>query len=452
MVYTAACMSGSTSSVKKRHENGGLFRRLLIPMLALVIVAGVVGAIWNGRSRAVEFRERTMVTMRGNAELIVRLKLPLSERLMENFSTAMGRPLGVVGPQMQSAFSKDWSMDERSWALSLMREGEGWDRREDTELLMMPIAGTNQYLVALNRRVSWFSWRDASSWWFFGVVSLLGGVFAFVLARRLVVPLRELAQRAPSMDYAEMPDALTERGDELGTLARALRDARSRMVEERERRKQSERLAMLGQIATGLAHEIRNPAAAILAQAEVLKANGITEVEMILDEAEEVLALVNQWMFIARPEPPQMRPTNLAMCVRDLCGQMAAQAMFHQVEFDVKVSDPLEVYGDARRIQQVIRNLINNGIAAMPSGGRLMIRGREVDGHAVLSVEDEGRGFSESALAHFGEPFYSEKEGGMGLGLALVKGVVEAHGGSVRVENLPKGGARVEIVLNTEPK
>jgi len=445
-------MSGSTSSVKKRHENGGLFRRLLIPMLALVIAAGIVGAIWNGRSRAVEFRERTLVTMRGNAELIVRLKLPLSERLMENFSTAMGRPLGVVGPRMQSAFSKDWSADDRSWALNLERDGEGWDRSDDTELLIMPIVGTNQYLVALNRGVSWFSWRDASSWWFFGVVSLLGVVFAFVLARRLVVPLRELAQRAPAMDYAEMPNAMTERRDELGTLARALRDARSRMVEERDRRKQSERLAMLGQIATGLAHEIRNPAAAILAQAEVLKANGTTEAEMILEEAEEVLALVNQWMFIARPEPPQMRPMSLAKCVRELCGQLAAQAKFHQVELDVEVTDPLEVYGDTRRIQQVIRNLINNGLAAMPSGGRLSIRGSEVDGHVVLTVDDEGSGFSDSALAHLGEPFYSEKEGGMGLGLALVKGVIEAHGGSVRVENLPKGGARVEIVLNTEPK
>jgi len=91
-------------------------------------------------------------------------------------------------------------------------------------------------------------------------------------------------------------------------------------------------------------------------------------------------------------------------------------------------------------------------LAAMPSGGRLSIRGSEVDGHVVLTVDDEGSGFSDSALAHLGEPFYSEKEGGMGLGLALVKGVIEAHGGSVRVENLPKGGARVEIVLNTEPK
>lgn len=445
-------MREASGSVKKRYENGGLFRRLLVPLLVLVIAAGGVGALWNGRSRALEFRERTLVTMRGNAELIVRLKLPLSERLMENFSTAMGRPLGVVGPQQQSAFSKDWTAGERDWALNAAREGEGWDRREETELLMMPIAGTNQYLVALNRGVSWFSWRDASSWWVFGVVGMLGVVFAFVLARRLVVPLRELAQRAPTMDYSVMPDALIKRRDELGTLARALRDARSRMIRERDRRKQSERLAMLGQIATGLAHEIRNPAAAILAQAEVLKASGTSEAELILDEAEEVLALVNQWMFIARPEPPQMRPMSLVRCVRELCGQMAAQAKFHQVEFHLDLVESLNICGDVRRIQQVLRNLINNGIAAMPGGGRLSICGREKDGDVVLTVDDQGQGFSESALRHFGEPFYSEKEGGMGLGLALVKGVVEAHGGKVRVENPTGGGARVEIVLKSESK
>ncbi len=445
-------MTDVVSRVKRRHENGGLFRRLLVPMLVLVIAAGAVGAIWNGRSRALEFRERTMTTMRGNAELIVRLKLPLSERLMENFSTAMGRPLGVVGPGRKSAFSGNWTTDERSWALDIEREGDGWDRRKNTELLVVPIVGTSQYLVALNRGVSWFSWREASSWWFFGIICILGAVFAFVLSRHLVGPLRELAQRAPAMDYSELPDALTERGDELGTLARALRDARSRMLLERDRRKQSERLAMLGQIATGLAHEIRNPAAAILAQAEVLKASGTHEAELIHDEAEEVLALVNQWMFIARPEPPQVRPMSLTGCVRDLCDRMKAQAEFHQVKIELDLTDPLEVRGDARRIQQVIRNLINNGIAAMPGGGSLSIHGCEKNGHVVLSVVDEGPGFSTSALEHFGEPFYTEKEGGMGLGLALVKGVIEAHDGTVQVENLREGGAGVEIILKSEQR
>jgi len=99
----------------------------------------------------------------------------------------------------------------------------------------------------------------------------------------------------------------------------------------------------------------------------------------------------------------------------------------------------------------VLGNLLRNAVQAMPSGGRVTVSVSNEEGRVSVLVEDEGSGFSASALARLGEPFYSEKEGGMGLGLAVVKGICEAHGGGLTVENRSDGGARVRVDFAKSP-
>jgi signal transduction histidine kinase len=99
------------------------------------------------------------------------------------------------------------------------------------------------------------------------------------------------------------------------------------------------------------------------------------------------------------------------------------------------------VKGDRERLRQVLCNLLLNAIQSMPTGGNVTLRILP----GSLEVEDQGTGFSNGALEHFGEPFHSEREGGMGLGLAVSKEIIESHGASITAENLPKKGARVRI-------
>jgi signal transduction histidine kinase len=103
---------------------------------------------------------------------------------------------------------------------------------------------------------------------------------------------------------------------------------------------------------------------------------------------------------------------------------------------------------DSRRIEQVIRNLIQNGIQAMPAGGSLTIETGAQDDFARLHVSDRGSGFSDQALRRFGEPFFSEKEGGMGIGLTLSKEVAEGHQGAVTASNhKDNSGATVILTI-----
>ncbi|MFT6863744.1 MAG: signal transduction histidine kinase [Akkermansiaceae bacterium] len=440
------CFSQSTSNFP-RTARGGLFRSLLLPLLFLVVVTASLGSFWTaylqGQDQRAQFRE----ILRGNAALMASLNLPMSERMMENFSLAVGQPIGAVGPAKRPVFSPGWEGPEQELARLACTDEAGLARQGATEVLAIPREKGLGFLVILNRRASWWAWMGWQTGLLFGSSLVLGGLFAFGLARRLVNPLVALAERAPGMEFESLPRSLTERGDELGTLARALQQARSEMLGERDRRKQSERLAMLGQITTGLAHEIKNPASAILVRAQQLEDSHGAEAHSIRHEAEEILSLVNQWMFIARPESPCKRTGDLIVPLRELRARLEPVLGFRQVRLELEVPESIELPFDQQRLMQALRNLIENGLDAMPGGGKLQISVAQREGKVEICVADEGRGFTEEALSRFAEPFYSEKEGGMGLGLALVLGVVQAHGGEIHVENRERGGALVTLTL-----
>jgi signal transduction histidine kinase len=107
----------------------------------------------------------------------------------------------------------------------------------------------------------------------------------------------------------------------------------------------------------------------------------------------------------------------------------------------------LKLKGDRARLQQVFRNLVLNAIQAMPRGGLLEVDSKVVEGRCVLVFRDHGAGFSKQALDHGVELFFSEKEGGMGVGLNVAQEIISAHGGGLMLKNHPEGGALVELSL-----
>jgi signal transduction histidine kinase len=205
----------------------------------------------------------------------------------------------------------------------------------------------------------------------------------------------------------------------------------------------AQRFALLGGAATCMAHQIRNPIAAIRLHAQLLQKSQPEGAAIIVDEAARIEDLVNQWMFLARPEPPRKSDVVLAALLKQSV-QLAAPAAEHAgVEIVLDADWDQRLQADSRRLSQVFHNIIFNAIQAMPNGGRLAITARD----GAITFADTGPGFSTAALARWAEMLFSEKEGGMGIGLNVAEQIVRAHGGRLSVSNQPAGGAVVRVEL-----
>lgn len=312
-----------------------------------------------------------------------------------------------------------------------------------------------------NGRNVWFS-RKASQpgarpvWKRLDARLALGGfwmislIFSLWLGHKVTRPLAKLAAALPSIGGDQHPSGLPDSGPrEIVSLAYALRETHISLVEEREMRRHAERLALLGRMATSLAHEVRNPVSAIRLHAQLLERvclpNEKSSASMIVSEAGRIESLVNQWLRYAKPEPVTMSPVDLAALAGEAIDSLSPQAEHAGVTICEEIAPQWREYavnGDRERIRQVLCNLLLNAIQSMPKGGKVSLRILP----GTLEVEDEGSGFSPEALARFGEPFHSEREGGMGLGLAVSKEIIESHRGTIHAENMPGKGARVRIV------
>jgi signal transduction histidine kinase len=275
-----------------------------------------------------------------------------------------------------------------------------------------------------------------------------------------VQPIQLLARRLPYIESdpaATLPGA--ERPDELGALARAYLAARTQIATEREKRRQTERMALLGRMATSLAHEIHNPLSAIRMHGQLLQSTPPAElpaaatdfIPTLLEETGRIESLVNQWMFLTRPEPPSRSSLSLADTVSQAVRAQTAAAAHAGVKVTTDIPAGVIVTGDRRRLTQAIVNAIVNAFQAMPHGGSLHISASPADASIALAFQDTGPGFSAEALDHYRELFFSEKEGGMGIGLSVTAEILEAHGGRLEVTNTPDHGALVTFYLPSAP-
>ena len=203
------------------------------------------------------------------------------------------------------------------------------------------------------------------------------------------------------------------------------------------------RLGLLGTIATSLAHEIRNPIAAIRLHGQLLEQKELVGATLIVQEAAKIEDMVNQWMFLARPDPPRKTDVALVELIERTVQVLGPAANHAKVQIVVSGSAQRRVRADIHRLAQVFHNIILNAIQAMPKGGALSIAVAENE----IRFADTGSGFSPTALRRGAEVLYSEKEGGMGLGLSVARNIISAHGGSLTFGNRPDGGALVRIEL-----
>jgi signal transduction histidine kinase len=220
----------------------------------------------------------------------------------------------------------------------------------------------------------------------------------------------------------------------------------------------AERLAAMGRMAAGIAHEIRNPLGIIKATNARLRKRYDDPAEpnerfvYIDEEVDRLNGILTGYLQFARDEPPQLQPLDLVPLLER--GLELARPELEAAGVDVALegAPACRVLGDPQRLQQVVLNLVLNAVQAMPAGGRLRVH-LAVDGTSVrLGFTDTGPGFASAVRARLFEPFVSTKEKGSGLGLAVSQRILEQHGGGIEVRDAAPGGATVEIRLPIAPQ
>ncbi len=223
----------------------------------------------------------------------------------------------------------------------------------------------------------------------------------------------------------------------------------------------SERLASVGRLAAGLAHEIGNPIAALIGLEDLLIAGGLEPEEQkdfllrMRKETERVNNILRDLLQFARPaakkgESDEPSPGNVETAVYDTVALVSPQRTLQDIDLAVDVFPDLpEVTLSREQLVQVILNLVMNAADAVGSGGKVVIRAKPSDLGVRLEVEDNGPGVASEVRDRLFEPFVTTKETGKGtgLGLAVCRGLVDASGGSIALEETEGGGARFVLEL-----
>ncbi|MFC1610078.1 ATP-binding protein [Myxococcota bacterium] len=316
------------------------------------------------------------------------------------------------------------------------------------------------------------------------IILLLGAALAFLIGHRWVGrPISDLiakTQRVAEGDLLSPVVALPK--DELGTLGSALNTMSDEIFEARNRQdaeylkrltteaqlRHAQRLTTVGTLASGVAHEIGTPLNVISAHAKMIvrrqvDANdAIESCSTIVEQTERITEIVKQLLGFARRKSPKKEAVDLGQLVKESAALLRSTAKQNNVTIITPQSESHRaVFGDASQLQQVIANLVNNGVQAMPQGGNLTVsisvqrtqppseRGSPEGEYVNLRVEDEGQGIEESDLVHIFDPFFTTKPvgEGTGLGLSVSHGIVRDHQGWIEVESEVGKGTRFSVYL-----
>jgi PAS domain S-box-containing protein len=213
---------------------------------------------------------------------------------------------------------------------------------------------------------------------------------------------------------------------------------------------QSEKLSVIGELAAGVAHEIRNPVTVLKGFVHILSQESREkEFFTIMDkELERINQITNEFMALAKPQAIKIKRQNLKELIQEVCVFLESEAFINQVVIEVvHFEECICLECEPNQIKQVLINIIKNGMEAMPDGGKITIHSQVVDGFVNLLIKDEGYGIPKEVISKVGQPFFTTKEQGTGLGLMVSMKIIENHGGQLRIHSEEKVGSTVEISL-----
>jgi two-component system, NtrC family, sensor histidine kinase HydH len=213
------------------------------------------------------------------------------------------------------------------------------------------------------------------------------------------------------------------------------------------------KLAVVGEMSAAMSHEVRTPLGILRSSADLLmrepklSPEGKEVLGFIISETERLNKLVSSLIDAARPRPPALANVNLADIVSNVISLLKSQAQLKDIQITFIPTHILQVRADADQMTQVLMNLLINAIQILPAKGKIEVHLTHNVDQVLLDVLDDGPGIVSESQAQIFEPFFTQRAGGVGLGLAVVKQIVEAHGGEIYYLTSPHGGAQFRITL-----
>lgn len=391
-------------------------------------------------------REGQAEARAGRPDLVARLGSridPTAEALLE-LGTARGNALAVVIPSPGGAVGVVLRVDDQASRVSpLLRLVALYTAVVALAALVLSYFALTRIIVRPLDALSAAAQRVAS-----GARSLRVPAAGARELDELGESLRRMTQRLIAEE-----DALRQKITEVERATEDLKQTQDRLV-------RSERLASVGRLAAGLAHEVGNPIAALIGLEDLLLSGDLDDAEArdflqrMRKETERIHRIIEDLLQFARPAAGRPKedsePGDIAEIVRDIEALVAPQKSFRDVVLDVDISGSLpRVALGGEQLMQVLLNLVLNAADACGAGGRVRVRAHPSGANVELSVEDDGPGVSEEVAARLFEPFVTTKAStrGTGLGLAVCRGLVESVNGRIWLDREHKPGARFVVEL-----
>jgi len=282
---------------------------------------------------------------------------------------------------------------------------------------------------------------------------LLAALLVRPIAQAITNPLMQLTefvkgftQQTKANPPQSGPPEVRELGAAFATMTRDLAKSQEKLT-------RAAKLAIVGEMAAAMSHEVRTPLGILRSSADVLEREkalseeGKEVLTFIGAETERLNKLVSTLIDAARPRLPVFLDTPLTPLIANVIAMLRSQAQTKNITivFDEKAA--VEVAVDADQMTQVMMNLIMNAIQVLPKGGQIIVSLKQIADQAIIEVMDDGEGISVEHQAQIFEPFFTKRAGGVGLGLAVVRQIVQAHGGEINYQKSKMQGAQFTIVL-----
>lgn len=231
------------------------------------------------------------------------------------------------------------------------------------------------------------------------------------------------------------------------------KDVTERKEETERMIQKSEKLAMLGQMAAGIAHEIRNPLTSIKGFMQLLQTNYPEQqyFTIILSELERINSIVGEFLVLSKPTVVTYVEQDVKELIKDVVTLINTQSSLNNIQIFVQLDSELpKISCEKNQLKQVLLNILKNAIEAMPTGGVIEVKAKEKEKGALsIEIVDQGVGIPQDRLPTLGEPFYTTKEKGTGLGLMTCYKIIEEHKGKLQITSKVNEGTTVEMVLPT---
>lgn len=276
------------------------------------------------------------------------------------------------------------------------------------------------------------------------------------IANRITKPVEELIRFVKELRQPDVNVPPLSGPAEVQALNQAFTKMAADLSESEQQLTRAAKLAVVGEMAAAMSHEVRTPLGIMRSSADILKrepsltADGKEVLGFIISETDRLNKLVTTLIDSARPRLPSKIPLDLQTHLQHLCDMLQTQAHGKQIQLTLQAPHSVTVLADQDQITQVMVNLIMNAIQILPEHGQVVVSLFHDQQYAHVSVADNGPGVPPEQQNHLFEAFFTQRAGGVGLGLAVVKQIIEAHDGTIHYSTSPWQGAQFNLTLPRE--